>query len=135
MHPDNNPLLRGFRKLFPVTNDYKGGRSSSAGNPTFATPLALVLIVLETTDVVFAVDSVPAVLAVTREPFIVYTSNVFAILGLRSLFFVIAGMIEKFRFLHYGLSAILVFIGVKMMVPTSSRCGQRSRSGTSLPFW
>ncbi len=116
VHPDSNPLLRGFRKLFPVTNDYKGGRFFvRQGTATFATPLALVLILLETTDVIFAVDSVPAVLAVTREPFIVYTSNVFAILGLRSLFFVLSGMIEKFRFLHYGLSAILVFIGVKMM--------------------
>jgi tellurite resistance protein TerC len=116
VHPDSNPLLRGFRRLFPVTNDYRGGRFFvRRGADTFATPLALVLILLETTDVVFAVDSVPAVLAVTREPFIVYTSNVFAILGLRSLFFVLSGMIEKFRFLHYGLAAILVFIGLKMM--------------------
>ncbi len=116
VHPDSNPLLRGFRKLFPVTSDYKGGRFFvRRGADTFATPLALVLILLETTDLIFAVDSVPAVLAVTREPFIVYTSNVFAILGLRSLFFVLSGMIEKFRFLHYGLSAILVFIGLKMM--------------------
>lgn len=116
VHPDSSPLLRGFRKLFPVTNNYEGGhffvRQHGA---TYATPLALVLILLETTDVLFAVDSVPAVLAVTREPFIVYTSNVFAILGLRSLFFVLAGMIERFQFLHYGLSAILVFIGLKML--------------------
>src|SRR5271165_3587673 len=116
IHPDSNPLLRGFRKLFPVTSDYKGGRFFiRRGADTFATPLALVLILLETTDVIFAVDSVPAVLAVTREPFIVYTSNVFAILGLRSLFFVLSGMIERFQFLHYGLSAILVFIGLKML--------------------
>jgi tellurite resistance protein TerC len=116
VHPDSNPLLRGFRKVFPVTNDYCGGRFFvRRAAETYATPLALVLILLETTDVVFAVDSVPAVLAVTREPFIVYTSNVFAILGLRSLFFVLSGMIERFRFLHYGLSAILVFVGLKMI--------------------
>jgi tellurite resistance protein TerC len=117
VHPDKNPLLRGFRKLFNVTDDYEGGKFFvRRDGVNYATPLALVLIVLETTDVVFAVDSIPAVLAVTREPFIVYTSNVFAILGLRSLFFVIAGLIEKFRFLHYGLSVILIFVGAKMLV-------------------
>ena len=81
----------------------------------YATPLAVVLIVVETTDLLFATDSIPAVLAVTRDPFIVYTSNVFAILGLRSLYFALAGMIETFHFLHYGLSLILIFIGVKML--------------------
>jgi tellurite resistance protein TerC len=81
----------------------------------YATPLAVVLIMVETTDLLFATDSIPAVLAVTREPFIVYTSNVFAILGLRSLYFVLAGMMEKFHYLHYGLSLILIFIGVKML--------------------
>ena len=79
-------------------------------------PCALVLIIVETTDLLFAVDSIPAVLAVTREPFIVYTSNVFAILGLRSLFFALSGMIEAFHFLHYGLSVILILIGVKMLL-------------------
>ncbi len=116
IHPESNPLLRAFRKFFRVTPDYQGGRFFvRQGALAFATPLALVLIVIEATDIVFAVDSIPAVLAVTREPFIVYTSNVFAILGLRSLFFVLAGMIETFRFLHYGLSVILIFIGAKML--------------------
>jgi tellurite resistance protein TerC len=116
VHPESNPLLRGFRKLFRVTPDYEDGRFFvRRGAITYATPLALVLLVVETTDVVFAVDSVPAVLAVTREPFIVYTSNVFAILGLRSLFFVLSGMIEKFHLLHYGLSIILILIGAKML--------------------
>ena len=116
VHPESNPLLRAFRKLIPVTTDYQGSRFFVRRDATlYATPLALVLLLLETTDVVFAVDSVPAVLAVTREPFIVFTSNVFAILGLRSLFFVLSGMLEKFQFLHYGLSAILVFVGLKML--------------------
>ncbi len=86
------------------------------GGLWYATPLALVLIVVETTDVLFAVDSIPAVLAVTREPFIVYTSNVFAILGLRSLFFALSGMLDRFHLLHYGLSVILILIGLKMLV-------------------
>jgi len=116
VHPEANPLLRWFRKIFRVTPDYEGGRFFvRRGAITYATPLALVLIVIETTDLLFAVDSIPAVLAVTREPFIVYTSNVFAILGLRSLFFVLSGMIEAFHLLHYGLSVILIFIGIKML--------------------
>ena len=116
IRPEANPVLRGFRKLFPVTNDYKGGRFFvRRGAVRYATPLAVVLLLVETTDVLFATDSIPAVLAVTREPFIVYTSNVFAILGLRSLYFALAGMIERFHFLHYGLSLILIFIGVKML--------------------
>ncbi len=117
VHPESNPLLRGFRRLFRVTEQYEAGHFFVRRDAmTFATPLALVLIVVETTDLLFAVDSIPAVLAVTREPFIVYTSNVFAILGLRSLFFVLSGMMETFHFLHYGLSAILIFIGLKMLV-------------------
>jgi tellurite resistance protein TerC len=116
IHPERNPLLRGFRKLFRVTEHYEGDKFFvRRGALTFATPLALVLIVVETTDLLFAVDSIPAVLAVTREPFVVYTSNVFAILGLRSLFFALSGMIEVFHFLHYGLAVILIFIGAKMM--------------------
>ncbi|MGO9305642.1 MAG: TerC/Alx family metal homeostasis membrane protein [Candidatus Korobacteraceae bacterium] len=116
IHPESNPLLRGFRKFFRVTNNYEGSRFFvRRGALRYATPLALVLIVVETTDLLFAVDSIPAVLAVTREPFIVYTSNVFAILGLRSLFFALSGMIEAFHFLHYGLSVILIFIGLKML--------------------
>ncbi len=116
VHPESNPLLRAFRKLFRVTADYEGGRFFVRRDAMlYATPLALVLILLETTDLLFAVDSIPAVLAVTREPFIVFTSNVFAILGLRSLFFVLSGMIEKFHFLHYGLAIILILIGSKML--------------------
>src|SRR5271167_2467994 len=116
IHPEANPVLRGFRRLFPVTKDYEDGRFFvRRGMVRYATPLAIVLLLVETTDLLFATDSIPAVLAVTREPFIVYTSNVFAILGLRSLYFALAGMIEMFHFLHYGLSIILIFIGVKMI--------------------
>ncbi len=115
--PEGNLVLRGFRKLFPLTKDFEGSKFFvRRGLVRYATPLAVVLIVVETTDLLFATDSIPAVLAVTREPFIVYTSNVFAILGLRSLYFALAGMIEVFHFLHYGLSLILIFIGVKMLV-------------------
>ncbi len=114
--PEANLVLRGFRKLFPLTKDFEGSKFFvRRGLVRYATPLAVVLIVVETTDLLFAADSIPAVLAVTREPFIVYTSNVFAILGLRSLYFALAGMIEVFHFLHYGLSLILIFIGVKML--------------------
>jgi tellurite resistance protein TerC len=116
VHPEKNPLLRAFRKMFRVTENFEGDKFFVKRDAmTWATPLALVLIVVETTDVLFAVDSIPAVLAVTREPFIVYTSNVFAILGLRSLFFVLSGMMETFHLLHYGLSVILIFIGAKMI--------------------
>ncbi len=117
INPETNLVLRGFRKFFPLTNDYEGSKFFvRRGLVRYATPLAVVLIVVETTDLLFATDSIPAVLAVTRVPFIVYTSNVFAILGLRSLYFALAGMIEVFHFLHYGLSLILIFIGVKMLV-------------------
>ena len=117
VHPENNPLLKIFRKFFRVTESYEGGKFFvRRGAVRWATPLALVLIVVETTDLLFAVDSIPAVLAVTREPFIVYTSNVFAILGLRSLFFALSGLLETFHFLHYGLAVILVLSGAKMLV-------------------
>lgn len=117
IHPEKNPLLRLFRKFFPVTEDYEGVKFFvRRGAVRYATPLAVVLLVVETTDLLFATDSIPAVLAVTREPFIVYTSNIFAILGLRSLYFVLAGMIEVFHLLHYGLAVILIFIGVKMLM-------------------
>jgi tellurite resistance protein TerC len=116
IQPETNLVLRGFRKLFPLTDDFEGSKFFvRRGQVRYATLLAVVLIVVETTDLLFATDSIPAVLAVTREPFIVYTSNVFAILGLRSLYFALAGMIEVFHFLHYGLSLILIFIGVKML--------------------
>ncbi len=116
IRPEANPVLRLFRKVFPVTDKYEGKKFFvKRGLTRYATPLAVVLVLIETTDLLFATDSIPAVLAVTREPFIVYTSNVFAILGLRSLYFALAGMIEVFHFLHYGLSVILIFIGVKML--------------------
>ncbi|MGQ9523443.1 MAG: TerC family protein [Armatimonadota bacterium] len=117
VHPERNPVLKAFRRFVPVTTDYEDGRFFvvKAGK-RLATPLCVVLLVVETTDVVFALDSIPAILAVTRDPFIVYTSNVFAILGLRALYFALAGVMELFQYLHYGLSAILVFIGAKMML-------------------
>lgn len=115
--PGSNIVLRWFRKLFRVTDDYEGQKFFVFRNGIrYATPLAVVLVMIETTDLLFATDSIPAVLAITREPFIVYTSNVFAILGLRSLYFALAGMMEVFHLLHYGLSVILIFIGAKMLV-------------------
>ncbi|MGE4169791.1 MAG: TerC family protein [Candidatus Margulisiibacteriota bacterium] len=117
IHPENNPMLRLFKRLFRTTSQYDGDRFLTKVNGLWAaTPLLIVLIVVETTDLIFAVDSIPAVLAITRDPFIVYSSNVFAILGLRALFFALSGIMQLFEYLHYGLSAILVFIGVKMVV-------------------
>ncbi len=117
IHPEKNPVLRTFRKLVPVTEDYRGGSFFVKENArTLATPLFIVLLFIETTDIVFAVDSIPAIIAITRDPFIVYTSNVFAILGLRALYFALAGTMKIFRFLRYGLSFILAFIGGKMLV-------------------
>jgi tellurite resistance protein TerC len=110
-------VLRLLRRFLPITERYEGGKFfvKRAGR-IFATPLFIVLLVVETTDVIFAVDSIPAILAITVDPFIVYTSNVFAILGLRALYFALAGMAQRFRFLHYGLAAILAFVGVKMLL-------------------
>jgi tellurite resistance protein TerC len=115
IHPEKNPVLRMFRRVFPVTDEYVGGRFFTRRNGLYATPLFVVLLVLETTDILIAVDSVPAVLAITLNAFIVYTSNVFAILGLRSMYFALAGMMELFHYLHYGLSVVLIFIGLKMI--------------------
>jgi tellurite resistance protein TerC len=116
IHPENNPVLKLFRRFVPITRQYQGRKFFvKEGVRWIATPLAVVLIVVETTDVMFATDSIPAILAVTRDPFIVYTSNVFAILGLRALYFALAGMMEVFHYLHYGLAVILIFIGVKML--------------------
>ncbi|HEU4680068.1 MAG TPA: TerC family protein, partial [Terrimicrobiaceae bacterium] len=115
--PTKNPILKLFRRLVPVTSELHGQSFFVRENGRFmATPLCVVLVAIETTDLIFAVDSIPAVLAVTRDPFIVFTSNVFAILGLRAMYFALAGILKLFRFLHYGLSAILVFIGVKMLL-------------------
>jgi tellurite resistance protein TerC len=115
IHPEKNPVLRLFRRGFPVTDDYVGGSFFVRNPGLYATPLFIVLLVIETTDVLFAVDSIPAVLAITLNAFIVYTSNVFAILGLRSMYFALAGMMEVFDYLHYGLSVVLIFIGAKML--------------------
>ena len=117
IHPDKNPVLKLFRRLVPVTEDYHADHFfvKQAGHYA-ATPLFIVLLVVETTDVIFAVDSIPAILGITVDPFLVYTSNVFAILGLRALYFALAGVMQLFHYLHYGLSAILVFVGAKMLL-------------------
>ena len=114
--PEKNPALRLFRRFVPVTNELNGEHFFVKKNGRrYATPLLVVLFLVETTDLIFAVDSIPAILAVTRDPFLVYTSNVFAILGLRSLYFALAGMMQKFTLLRYGLAFILVFVGAKML--------------------
>jgi tellurite resistance protein TerC len=117
--PATNPAVKFLRRLLPVTDDYQGGRffvRGWQGHPgLYATPLLIVLAVIETTDVLFAVDSIPAVLAVTLNAFIVYTSNVFAILGLRSLYFAVSGLMKVFRFLHHGLALVLILVGLKMV--------------------
>lgn len=116
IHPERNPILRFARKAFPVTNEYEGDRFFVIRNGRrYITPLFIVLLVVESTDVLFAADSIPAILAITQDPLIVYTSNVFAILGLRALFFALAGLMTMFRYLHYGLSLILMFVGAKMI--------------------
>lgn len=117
VHPEKNPLFRLFRRFVPSVSDYRGGRFTVVeGGKRYATPLLLVLVAIEATDIVFAVDSIPAIFAVTTDPFIVYTSNIFAILGLRALYFALAGMMGKFHYLKIGLSLVLVFVGVKMLV-------------------
>jgi tellurite resistance protein TerC len=116
IHPEQNPLIRIFRRFMRVTKDYQGEHFfvRQAG-VLMATPLFLVLLMVESTDLIFAVDSIPAIFAVTTDPFIVFTSNVFAILGLRSLYFILAGAVNQFHYLKLGLSAVLTFVGVKML--------------------
>ena len=118
--PASNPFLKMLRRWIPVTTEYRGGRffvrKPQENRRLYATPLLVVLVVIETTDLLFAVDSIPAVLAITLKAFIVYTSNVFAILGLRSMYFAVAGLMKLFRFLHYGLAVILILVGVKMLL-------------------
>jgi len=122
VHPEKNRVVRLARKLYPVTPHLDGQRFLTIWQGRRAlTPLALVLLMVETTDLIFAVDSIPAIFAVTTDPFIVFTSNVFAILGLRSLYFVLAGAIGYFRYLKAGLSLVLVFIGVKMLIDPHDR--------------
>ena len=133
VNPATNPAVKVLRRWMRVTDDYQGGRffvRGWKGNPgLYATPLLVVLAVIETTDVLFAVDSIPAVLAVTLNAFIVYTSNVFAVLGLRSMYFAVSGLMKVFRFLHYGLALVLILVGLKMItadyfpVPTLATLG------------
>ena len=117
IHPERNPLLRLARRVLPITKDFVGGRffTVEAGR-RMATPLFVVLLMVETTDLLFAVDSIPAVLAITRDPFVVYTSNIFAILGLRSLYFALAGFLGLFHYLSLGISVILIMVGAKMLL-------------------
>jgi len=117
MHPEQNPVVKLLRRIIPVAENYEGDHFfiRRAGK-LLATPLFLVLLIVESTDLVFAVDSIPAIFAVTNDPFIVYTSNVFAILGLRSLYFLLAGVLDKFYYLKLGLSFVLAFVGTKMVI-------------------
>ena len=122
VEPERNPVIRWVRKFYPVTPHLEGQKFLTVWNGRIAlTPLALVLVMVETTDLVFAIDSIPAIFAVTRNAFIVFTSNVFAILGLRTLYFVLAGAIGYFRYLKYGLSMVLVIIGIKMLLDPHDR--------------
>jgi tellurite resistance protein TerC len=121
VHPDQNPVIRLFRKFMPVTSTIENERFFVKQKFRkkliwHATPLFIVLLVIETSDVIFAVDSIPAVLSISQDTFIVFTSNIMAILGLRSLYFALAGVMQLFRFLHYGLSLILIFVGIKMVI-------------------
>jgi len=117
IHPERNPVVRWFKKLMPVTADYRADKFFVVENGRrHATPLFVVLLLVEVSDLIFAVDSIPAIFAVTRDPFIVYTSNVFAILGLRSLYFALAGIMDKFHYLKIGLGVVLSFVGVKMLL-------------------
>jgi len=115
--PDKNPVLKFFKKFVPVSQTlYEDKFFTRIEGRRFATPLFLVLILIETTDLIFAVDSIPAILAITQDQFIVYTSNVFAILGLRSLYFALAGVVHRFWLLSYGLAIVLIFVGIKMIL-------------------
>ena len=117
IHPERNPVLRLLRRLVPAVSDYRGSKFAvkEAGR-WYATPLLVVLVVVEATDVILAVDSIPAIFAITTDPFIVFTSNIFAILGLRALYFLLAGMIGKFQYLKVGLGLVLAFVGAKMLL-------------------
>ena len=114
-HPERNPIFRGIRRLIRAVPEYHGKAFTvRRDGKLFATPLLVVLLAVETTDLVFAIDSIPAIFAITQDPFIVYTSNIFAILGLRSLYFLLARVIDRFHLLKYGLALVLVFVGAKM---------------------
>jgi tellurite resistance protein TerC len=116
-HPEKNPIYKFARRLMPATSEYHGKAFTVVKDGRrYATPLLLVLIAIEATDVVFAVDSIPAIFAITTDPFIVYTSNIFAILGLRAMYFLLAGVLDKFHYLKYGLACVLLFVGIKMVI-------------------
>jgi tellurite resistance protein TerC len=121
-NPERDPVLRLARKLVPVTPDYRGDKffvrepDATGRKRYFATPLFIVLVIVDTTDIIFATDSIPAIFAVTRDPFIVYTSNICAVLGLRALYFLLANVVDKFVYLKLGLSVVLIFIGAKMLL-------------------
>ena len=127
IQPEQNPVVRLVTRVFPISRSYDGEKffTTTNGKKT-GTLLLLVLVVVEVTDLVFAVDSIPAIFVITRDTFIVYTSNVFAILGLRSMYFLLAGVVDKFRYLRYGLAIVLVFIGMKMLV---------TALGLDIPIW
>lgn len=115
--PERNPALRLFRRFMPVSREFDGAKFfTKKTGALMATPLLVVLIVIETTDVIFAVDSIPAVFGITLDPFVIYTSNIFAVLGLRSIYFALSGLMGLFHHLHYGLSIVLAFVGVKMLI-------------------
>jgi len=121
IEPEKNPVVRMFRRFMPISDRYDGQKFLTRQNGILmATPLLLVLVMVETTDLIFAFDSIPAIFAVTQDPFIVYTSNVFAILGLRALYFVLAGVVHLFHYLKLGLSVVLSFVGIKMLLPDLS---------------
>lgn len=121
IHPERNPVVRFFKRYIPTTSDFRGDKFFVRENGVLmATPLFVVLILVEISDLIFAVDSIPAIFAVTKDPFIVYTSNVFAILGLRSLYFALAGVLDKFHYLKVGLGVVLSFVGVKMLLAHST---------------
>jgi tellurite resistance protein TerC len=133
VHPEKNPVIRLARKFYPVTISFHGQKFFTRQDGRSAlTPLAIVLLMVETTDLVFAVDSIPAIFGLTTDPFVVFTSNIFAILGLRSLYFVLAGAIGYFRYLKIGLSVVLVFIGVKMLLDPHAHEGA---GAASKKFW
>lgn len=120
MHPERNPLINWFKRFVPVTPDYREHHFFVRENGVkYATPLFVALMLIEVTDLIFAVDSIPAIFAVTTDPFVVYTSNIFAIMGLRSLYFALAGVMDKFHYLKLGLGAVLTFVGVKMLLAHS----------------
>lgn len=136
VNPDKNILLRAARRFFRVTREDHGQKFFARENGLLCiTPLLLVLLMVESSDVLFAVDSVPAVIGITRDAFIVFTSNIFAILGLRALYFLLAGVLDRFGYLHYGLSAVLGFIGIKMIAEFAAKRWGGLEGGHLLPTW